>query len=67
MQYEVWRKATASGQGNCVEVMRTCEGDSDVVLVRDSKNPDTTVLAFTAGQWDAFLIGIRAGRFGIEK
>ena len=56
----VWRKSSASGEAQCVEV--AVVGAS--ILVRDSKNPGGPVLAFTRSEWDAFLTGIRNGEFG---
>lgn len=58
----VWRKSTFSAQGEseCVEVTDLSDGSR---LVRDSKNPAGPRLAFTAGEWDAFVKGVRAGEF----
>jgi Domain of unknown function (DUF397) len=58
-----WRKSSYSGNGggNCVEVANLADG---MTAVRDSKNPDGAVLTFTAGEWQAFLAGVRAGEFG---
>ncbi|NJC68176.1 DUF397 domain-containing protein [Planosporangium thailandense] len=59
---ETWRKSTRSGnQGQCVEV-RTLGGR---VEVRDSKDPDGPVLAFTSGEWAAFLDGAKGGEFDL--
>ncbi|MDI2124907.1 DUF397 domain-containing protein [Yinghuangia seranimata] len=44
-----WRKSSASGSGNCVEVARV-QG----IVVRDSKNPFSPVLGFATVSWDAF-------------
>jgi hypothetical protein len=33
------------------------------VLVRDSKDAAGPVLAFTAAEWAAFVIGVRSGEF----
>ena len=57
-----WRKSSASGSGNCVEV--TADGDS--ILVRDTKNRDGGTLSFTETEWDAFLSGVGAGEFAIK-
>ncbi len=58
----VWRKASKSGNnGDCVEVTFSLPG---VIAVRDSKDPDGPVLAFTRDEWEAFLAGARAGEFG---
>lgn len=32
-------------------------------FLRDSKDPEGPVLAFTPGEWDAFLAGVRNGEF----
>jgi hypothetical protein len=56
-----WKKATASSNAGCVEVA-TAE---EMILVRDSKDPQHLALAFTSKEWEAFLIGARAGEFDI--
>ena len=55
-----WQKASYSGSagGNCVEVAR---GVPATVAVRDSKDPDGPVLAFSAGDWQAFTARIKSG------
>jgi hypothetical protein len=55
-----WRTSTRSGtEGNCVEV-RAIDG---IVEVRDSKNPDGSILRFTHAEWTAFLGGAEDGEF----
>jgi len=58
-----WRKSSYSGGngGQCVEVARNLPG---VVAVRDSKNPGGPSLIVAAGEWRAFLDGLRRGGFG---
>ncbi|MET8702754.1 DUF397 domain-containing protein [Kitasatospora sp. NPDC004723] len=57
-----WRKSSYSNNGgNCVEV---AEGHTDVVPVRDSKDPEGPALVFPAGAWRAFVSSIQAGEFG---
>ena len=53
-----WQKSSYSGSngGQCVEVARNLPG---VVAVRDSKDPDGPSLIVTAGEWQAFLDGMR--------
>lgn len=54
-----WRTSRASSGGNCVEVTDTV----DNVWVRDSKDRQGPVLAFTRSEWTAFLAGVRNGEF----
>ena len=56
-----WKKSTRSnGSGDCVEVAELADGHR---LVRDSKNPDGSVLTFTPSEWRAFLEGAKDGEF----
>lgn len=56
-----WFKSSFSGtETNCVEV---ADGFAALVPVRDSKNPGGPALVFPAGQWRAFVTGVRAGTF----
>ena len=52
-----WRKSSYSGNGgtNCVEVAA-----ANVVLVRDSKNPEGAKLAFNTASWKAFTARVKA-------
>ncbi|PRW62787.1 DUF397 domain-containing protein [Actinopolyspora mortivallis] len=56
---DAWRKSTRSGNngsgGNCVEVGFT----GPTVAVRDSKEPEGAVLAFSRAAWASFLAGLR--------
>ena len=54
-----WHKSSFSGANGCVEVALV-EGGA---AVRDSKDPASPVLRFTAREWEAFLAGVRAGEF----
>ena len=47
-----WRKATRSGNTDCVEVADNLPG---VVLVRDSKDRDGATLHVTPSSWQSFL------------
>lgn len=54
-----WRKARASGGGNCVEITDTAAD----VWIRDSKDRQGPVLHFSRPEWTAFLAGVRNGEF----
>jgi hypothetical protein len=54
-----WRKSSYSGNngGNCVEVGTAAH----LIAVRDSKDPDGSVLAFATDTWAAFAERVKAG------
>ncbi|MER5701045.1 DUF397 domain-containing protein [Micromonospora sp. NPDC002296] len=55
-----WKKPSRSNAGgDCVEVATPPQ----VVLVRDSKDPQGPVLHFAAGQWTGFVKGVKGGSF----
>jgi hypothetical protein len=55
----VWRKSSHSGGyeggSNCVEVASS----HSMIAVRDAKDPDRHALIFAAGEWRAFVDGIK--------
>jgi len=53
----VWRKSSASLNGNCVEVADT----GTEVYVRDSKNRTGPYLRIRTDNWRMFIAAIRAG------
>lgn len=58
-----WRKSSISNGngGTCVEVADLPDGGR---AVRDTKQRGAgPVLCFTAGEWDAFVQGVRLGEF----
>lgn len=55
----VWRKSPESFSGDCVEVAAA----EDTVAVRDSKDPNGPVLAFSRSEWRAFVRGAKNGEF----
>ena len=59
----IWRKSTASGSGNCVEVAFADES----VLVRSSRRPLGSVLCFSRQEWAAFLEGVTGGEFTPDR
>jgi hypothetical protein len=57
--HAMWRRSTVCSDGTCVEVAFS-EG---FVAVRDAKDPSAGMLMFDAGQWQAFLDGVRGREF----
>jgi predicted secreted Zn-dependent protease len=57
-----WRKSSASGGGNCVEV--AASGDS--ILIRDTKDRAGAVLTFTENEWKAFIVGVHGEEFTLD-
>ncbi|QBI55255.1 DUF397 domain-containing protein [Streptomonospora litoralis] len=56
-----WKKSSYSGsETNCVETARL----PDQVGLRDSKSPDTTLLAFPHHEWVGFLREVAAEPVG---
>ncbi|MDP9867149.1 MULTISPECIES: DUF397 domain-containing protein [Streptosporangium] len=69
-----WLKSSFSGDngGDCVEVAELKDvtnspghkaGHTDLIAVRDSKDPDGPKLFFTPAEWDAFVKGVKADEF----
>ncbi|HEX6076785.1 MAG TPA: DUF397 domain-containing protein [Micromonosporaceae bacterium] len=58
-----WAKSTRSNSGgNCVEVRRAEDGS---IQVRDSKDPNGSVLTFGSTQWEAFIGATKRHEFGV--
>lgn len=56
---EIWRKASFCAAGECVEVSK----QGDLILLRDSKDPQGGVLSYSVDEFRSFAQGIRAGEF----
>jgi len=54
-----WRVARSCDAGNCVRVASR----DDMVVIGDTKNPDSPPLAYTRSEWKTFVEGIRRGDF----
>ena len=61
MTGDLWRKSSFSSMGNCVEV--AIGGGHPGVAVRNSRDPDGSVLIFTAAEWTAFVLGVKNAEF----
>lgn len=57
-----WRRSRGCGSSTCIEVAKV----DDHYLIRDSKNPDSAPLAFTADEWLAFVSGVKQDEFRFE-
>jgi hypothetical protein len=56
-----WRTSSFTDNGTCVEVAELPDGAR---LVRDTKLGDASpVLRYTAGEWQAFIAGVKVGEF----
>ncbi len=56
-----WVKSSLSfSNGNCVEVADLADGG---VGVRNSRDPQGSVLRFTPDEWHAFIAGVQKGEF----
>jgi hypothetical protein len=59
-----WRKARRSmGNGECVEVAPV----SERVLIRDSMNPDGSMLQYHAEVWQSFIREAKQGHFDVLR
>jgi hypothetical protein len=58
-----WQRSSFCGQhGSCVEVAEMRDGG---VAVRHGEAADMSdVLFFNRDEWDAFVVGVKAGEFG---
>lgn len=56
-----FRRSSYCSVGTCVEVAVAEDG----VAVRDAKAESGPVLQFTSDEWNAFLLGVRAGEFDL--
>lgn len=56
----IWRRPSSSTTSNSVEVAKL----PGATAVRDSRQPDGSVLVFSTLEWSAFVAAIRNGEFG---
>jgi len=59
-QQAEWIRSSYCGSNACVEVATA----QDKIMIRNSRRPDEPPLVFTAEEWTAFVLGVRAGEFG---
>lgn len=55
-----WHRSSQCKDGHCVEVAVR----GDVVLLRDSKNPDRPAIPLAFSDWSAFLVRMRNAVWG---
>jgi len=60
VRHEFRKSGYSICNGNCVEVASLGDGG---VVVRKSTRPDDVQIHFTAPEWQAFLLGVKAGEF----
>jgi hypothetical protein len=58
-----WRHSSYCGTNACVEIAHF----AGKVLIRDSKTPESAPIAFDLPEWTAFLQGVRAGEFSLDR
>lgn len=58
-----WRKSSRCDSGSCIEVGL----DTELVQVRDSKDPEGPVLTFNSGSWVEFVAGVKAEEFDLPR
>jgi hypothetical protein len=59
----VWERYGDPGDGSgCVEIAELGDGFK---AMRDSSDPEGPALVFTPGEWDAFVLGVKAGEFDL--
>jgi hypothetical protein len=56
-----WVKSSACASGTCVEVAEA----AGTVLMRDSKHPEQSPLAFSRAEWTEFLDAVQTGEFDV--
>ncbi|MFF4079421.1 DUF397 domain-containing protein [Streptomyces sp. NPDC001777] len=62
----LWFKSSYSNNGGaCIEVAANLVASLGVVPVRDSKDPNGPVLATSPVSFAAFVVGVKAGEFGV--
>jgi hypothetical protein len=57
----IWRKSTRSDSGGCLEVALA----NGIVLLRDSKRPDGSILSIAPRAWTALIAEVRCSAIDI--
>lgn len=58
-----WRRASFCASNECVEIAQR----SSMIILRDSTQPHGSMLHCAVGDWEAFVRGIKSGKFdGLE-
>jgi len=54
-----WRKSSRCANTECIEIA----SEQDMILLRDSKSPETPAFRFTQEEFRAFVEGAKAAEF----
>jgi Domain of unknown function (DUF397) len=54
-----WRKTSFCASGECIEVAQR----DDLIILRDSTQPDGRMLRYPAEQWRSFICTVKASEF----
>lgn len=54
-----WKRSAHCESNACVEVAIADEN----IFIRNSREPEGSVLTFTRAEWDAFVTGVKNGEF----
>jgi hypothetical protein len=64
MSDAVWITSRACNNSACVQVAHLADG---LVALRDSKDVSKPAHVFDAGEWGAFLAGVKNGEFDLPE
>jgi hypothetical protein len=59
-----WQRSKKCRESSCVEVTRELV---EVIVIRDSKNPEGNKLRFSRAEWDAFVDAIKGDEFFLPE
>ena len=60
-----FRKSSWSVRNPVIRICVSVKITDDAVMVRDTKDPTKAVQKYTHDEWNAFLMGVKAGEFDL--